>query len=419
MKTRRTIASLVLLGALGLAVGLGLPGCATSKDKAFRHLKRGEARELLAMQGLRQQAGADGAEGLEKITDTKRLEAMGDSKAAQGDLSSALFFYTRSLALDKGHSRVTLRGKIAAIYLHVRQFPQAEGIFQDLVRIRPNQAIYWQGLGLARLGQGNREAARSALEQAVGLDPKLWKAYNGLGMLYNQDRKFDQAIAAFSRAINLQPRSPQLYNNLGMSYVLKNQFAKAEQCFRYALKLNPTYKLAANNLGLVYARQGKYAKARRAFSRGSGKAQAHNNVGCFLAWAGKNERAAEEFRQALRLSPSYYPLAGRHLKQITSLSGAMGGGESDDPLLAPPVTVPVTKGRSRPPRPKAPARPAVTALRSPVVLTPVRPAAKPDEYLVNRLMITGRQDAPPSGFGWGQGEVGFDQKSQGVLGDDM
>lgn len=435
MKTRWTMAAPALVAALGVALCLVFAGCSGKNDRAFpRHLKRGEARELLAIQGMRHQGDGGDGEGSDTITDTKRLEAMGDSKAAQGDLTSALFFYTRSLALDKENTRVELRAKIAIIYLHARQFIQAEDIFQDLVRAEPDQAGYWQGLGLARLGRGNREAAKSALLQAVGLDQKLWKAYNGLGMLYNQDRQFDQAIQAFSRAIAIQPRSPQLYNNLGMSYLLKADFGKAEQCFRYALKLDPEYKRAANNLGLVYARQGKYSKAHQAFSRGSGKHQAHNNIGCFLAWAGDNERAADEFRKALRLSPSYYPLAGRHLKQLSGPSAAVGG-EDVDPLLTPPVTSPGDVGQgSRPParpavsrgqaKPSADSKPTAPAARpvaamSPVVLPQALPLVSQDNSQVNRLNESaGAQQAPPSGFGWGQGDVRFDQQPQGALRED-
>lgn len=434
---------MALVGFMLAPVVLGASGCAGKKDPMARRLKRGEAKELLAMQSLRQSAPTDDEEeaATGPISD-KRMEAMGDTKAQQGDMASAVFYYTRALALSKDKVRPDLRVKIASIYLHGRHFPQAEEIFADLVKLKPQEALLWQGLGLAQLGQAKQREAQASLLQAVRLEPRLWKAFNALGILYNQARQYDLAVKAFSEAITLEPKNPKLYNNLGMAYLYMKDMSRAERSFRHALELKPDYKRAANNLGLVYARQKKYSKARSAFRQGSGRAEAHNNVGCFMAWEGDNEQAAEEFREALRSRPTYYPLAGRHLEQIMRPdrpSWARSGEEEGPPLVSPSSagSAPSTAGYTTPPpwsslprpdavKPAAPATPAAkqapaaplkkaaasAATAKPAAPAPKKAAAPPVPQLP-------KLEGSEPGFGFQQGGVGLDDGKPAPLDRDL
>lgn len=252
--------------------------------------------------------------------DRAHLEEHGDRLAAQGQWMAALFQYSRALALAAEDDVPRLKAKMASAALADRQFVQAEALCQELIQMGYRLPAAWQGLGLARLGQGRLREARQALEKAVELEPRLWKAWSALGVIHDRSKRHRQAAQAFARAIAIEPKRAELYNNLGVAWLMAGELTRASQALEKALALRPGYRLAAANLGLVRARQGRWDEARRLFTLALGPAAAHNNLGCLLAWRGDYARAREEFERALEASPRYYPLARRHLDQVRSLA---------------------------------------------------------------------------------------------------
>lgn len=298
--------------ALALAAGLGLAaGCASNQATTMRGLTRGEARELLALQAQRENAGQG-----QPQNDPAQVEAMADSLALRGEWSAAIHEYGRVLSLVKDEDKHRLRAKSAELCLKARMFVPAEGLFDGLSQAEPQNPLYLQGLGLARFSQDKLDQAREDLSRAVAMEPRLWRAHNALGIIANRQRRPAQALGHFQQALALEPRLPALYNNQALSQMLLKDWPRAEESLRQALALDPGYSLAANNLGLVLARQGRSGEALRAFERGSGAAQAHNNLGVVLAQQGRYNQAANHFRQALETMPRHYPLAGRHLEQV-------------------------------------------------------------------------------------------------------
>jgi Tfp pilus assembly protein PilF len=65
--------------------------------------------------------------------------------------------------------------------------------------------------------------------------------------LYNLNR-IDAAISAAERAIEVDPATPDFHNNLGVFLKAAGQFEKAADCFREAIRLNPQYLAPYHNL---------------------------------------------------------------------------------------------------------------------------------------------------------------------------
>ncbi len=311
-------ASKRLLTCLGLAaLCLGLSGCSTTQTAAgLRALKPHEAEELLALQAARTKP----AEG-HLITDPARVEAHADGLARQGQWSAALYQYGRALTLAEEADKPRLRAKVGEASLKAGMFAPAEAVFAELIKTSPREASLWQGLGLARFGQGQLDQARADLTQAVTLDPGLWRAQNALGIVHNRQGRPDQALPCFRAALQARPDLPAIYNNLALSHILRKDWPQAEVQLRQALRLAPDYALAANNLGLVLAKQGRDREALRAFAAAEGQAGAHNNLGVVLSWRGQYDQAAQQFRQAVESLPRFYPLADRHLEQVEERLG--------------------------------------------------------------------------------------------------
>jgi Flp pilus assembly protein TadD len=176
-----------------------------------------------------------------------------------------------------------------------------------------------QGLGLALIRiAGPHEAPRVNLEEAVSLDPTLWRAHNGLGQVYDSDRAWEKAEAAYSRAIELRPNNAILYNNFGMSYLLQKRYDIAAVKFRQALQVDPELVVARTNLRLSYGSQGKYVQALAGVAD-KDLPDALNDVG-FLAMVRGDFDAAEAYlTRALETSPSYHRKAAFNLKRLEEM----------------------------------------------------------------------------------------------------
>jgi len=322
---RRVI--LALVAAAALLVPLG---CASTNQTAARWLQRGEAEQLLVQQAARAEQDPDPDNA---PAGPSQMEAQGDLLAAQGQPWGALHQYRQARLQAQGQAKPRLQGKIAGLYLRLGSFRQAKEMFTELCRQQPEQAVYWQGLGLSHLALGERLLAEEALRQAVERDPSLWRAQNTLGILYNQNREPEKAMAVFGAALQSAPDRPALHNNLGLSFLLAGRRSEAEACFRRALALDPGHRLANNNLGLLLTSEGRLDEALQVFGQGLGRAKAHYNLGLLLAMQGDVGGAREQFHLALSVMPRYYSKASRHLERLGE--GSAGPAPSWQPAQAP------------------------------------------------------------------------------------
>lgn len=341
MNPRQKIILLATLAAMSLAAA----GCGgAAKEPVVRWMQRGEAEQLLAQHAAAGQNGGDADTAREAEPDPAQMETHADLLRRQQDPTTALYQYGRALALLKSKSQAPpaagapkagppatdtadqrrVMAKMGGIYLENRQFHQAASIFERLAAEEPNRAEYWQALGLARLGLDEEDGALVALNRAVELDRRLWRANNALGMIFNRRRQPDEALFAFEAAIAERPRLAELYNNQAVSHIIKRDWPRAEESLKKALIIKPSYNLALNNLGLVLFKQKRPQEAWAAFERSLGASGAYNNLGCLLAWQGNVDEAAGYFHRAQATSPRYYPLATRHLADARQESGPNG-----------------------------------------------------------------------------------------------
>lgn len=62
------------------------------------------------------------------------------------------------------------------------------------------------------------EQAVAAYNEALKLDPKEVRAYEGLGLTYAAEKKFEDAAKAFEQAVKIKPDRAEVHYNLGLLY---------------------------------------------------------------------------------------------------------------------------------------------------------------------------------------------------------
>lgn len=183
--------------------------------------------------------------------------------------------------------------------------------FKALNDVSP-AAVTLQGLGLAMINQGNYQTGRKHLQQAVELDPTLWRALNGVGVSYAVEKNWDESDKAYQRALDVNAASPQIYNNLGLSYLQRGKYELALKALSQALAQPYGVAVADENYRLAQALNGEMDMAMQGLDDVN-RAILLNNLGQTAMGDKEYRKAISFFKSALKAHPNYFVEAEQNL----------------------------------------------------------------------------------------------------------
>lgn len=93
---------------------------------------------------------------------------------------------------------------------------------QQLVRFHPERPDAWFNLAFLLEGDERLDEAEAAFRKAVGIDPKLDRAWYGLGLTLIRQKRYDEAVEALRRNTELQPMSPYGWYQLARVHMDRN-----------------------------------------------------------------------------------------------------------------------------------------------------------------------------------------------------
>ena len=125
------------------------------------------------------------------------------------------------------HTRESLRKEAALVLLFLSTplvsapaaetpLPEALAAFDSALRLRPNDPMTWQNIGITYLNFGRSVRAREALEKALAENDRLPRAWNARGVLLEQEGKSDEAIASWRHAVELEPGLLDAWMNIAV-----------------------------------------------------------------------------------------------------------------------------------------------------------------------------------------------------------
>jgi adenylate cyclase len=125
-------------------------------------------------------------------------------------------------------------------------------------------------LGRVRLTQGDYEGARSAIEQAIALNPNLAIAHGTLGgtLVFSGHPK--DGLAALEHGLRLDPRHPRagvILNQVVIGLYLSRDYEGAVEAARRVLRSYPDHPLVYRWLAAALGQLGRTEEARQALER--------------------------------------------------------------------------------------------------------------------------------------------------------
>jgi tetratricopeptide (TPR) repeat protein len=129
--------------------------------------------------------------------------------------------------------------QMADLYMARKEYREASQLYRRLVDQDPQNAVYFNKLGIAMHQQTVLGQALKCYERAVKLDPAYADAQNNIGTIYYQRKKYGKAIKAYQKAIAIRNDMPVLYSNLAYAYFEDKKYEQAIGAFRQALAMDP------------------------------------------------------------------------------------------------------------------------------------------------------------------------------------
>jgi tetratricopeptide (TPR) repeat protein len=171
------------------------------------------------------------------------LVKLGKVQVAEGSADQALATYQQSMKDNPREiSFYILAGEL---YESRNDWDQAKNMYQQALRIQPNNPLASNNLAYVMLQQGgNIDVALAMAQTARRGMPDSPNAADTLGWAYYQKGVYHSAIDLFQEAIRLNEKhggaeDPTVHYHLGLAYQKSNQPALARQQLERSLKLNP------------------------------------------------------------------------------------------------------------------------------------------------------------------------------------
>jgi len=190
------------------------------------------------------------------------------------------------LRLDRMPKKIGPEVYVAAARLleNNSKFDEAEGKYQEALRVAPNNLNALVGLARLHDRQGHPQKAMEVYQRAAQAHPSEALLLNDMGLCYRRQRQLDKSLLAFRKSVNLAPENPKYRNNLAAALVDAGRTDEAYE------------QLAAINSPAV----------------------AHYNLAYLLQQRGQRPDAIRHLREAISLDPALTPAH----EMLTELAGS-------------------------------------------------------------------------------------------------
>ena len=184
---------------------------------------------------------------------------------------------------------------------------QAETELRQALAAEPQDAYAHALLGLCLAHRESFQEATDEVRQAIHLAPDFSFAHFAHAhVLYDRNR-FAEALPAINEAIRLEPENADQYALLANIHLQESRWQDALNAAEQGLQFDPEHVGCTNLRAMAMVKLGRRAEAGKtidaALSKSPENSLTHANQGWTLLEKGDPKKAAEHFREALRLNP--------------------------------------------------------------------------------------------------------------------
>ena len=131
---------------------------------------------------------------------------------------------------------------------HLRgQLPQAERLYQRILRTAPNQFDPLHLLGVIEAQKNNYAAAVDLISKALTVNPQDAAAHSNLANALLSLTRFEEALASCDRSLALRPAHPDTLERRGKVLFGLNRYEEAARSYEKLMDVAPDSRYAPGN----------------------------------------------------------------------------------------------------------------------------------------------------------------------------
>lgn len=183
----------------------------------------------------------------------------------------------------------------------------AETTYNDILKVYPECAEAFFGLGLINYYKGLMDEAVKYYKQSIDLNNESEICFNAYAVALSAANRHEEAIKAWESALKLKPAFPEALCNMAHTYWLMEKHEDAKDAAERAIKIKPDYADAYVNLSNPLLGLGKKEDAKgaleKAIALNPSLPNSYINLGNLLWTMGQNTEAEKMARKGIELAP--------------------------------------------------------------------------------------------------------------------
>jgi serine/threonine protein kinase/tetratricopeptide (TPR) repeat protein len=181
-----------------------------------------------------------------------------------GNTDEAVKYFRRSLGADPENPETLLYE--AQAYRDLNQWPQAEMVYHQINKNRPNYWPAYNELGWILFRMAKYDEAVKAFESAAASAPEVALPLANLSTMYVELGNNEQAKLTSQRSLKVHPNA-QAYLTLGDVAFEEKQYIAARDFYSEAAKLEPKSHLIWRNIADCYAMLSQPSKVKEYYAK--------------------------------------------------------------------------------------------------------------------------------------------------------
>ena len=134
---------------------------------------------------------------------------------------------------------------------YIKSFQDSIAHFKRAISIKPQESMYYFGLGCAYDEMGNTKNAKLAFYDAININPMNTQARIAYALSLTKELEYAQSIEQFNIVLKYIPDNADTLYNLALAYDLVGDAERAIKHYKKALNIDINHKEAKHNLELL------------------------------------------------------------------------------------------------------------------------------------------------------------------------
>lgn len=236
----------------------------------------------------------------QKLDNAGALFGLAQISRLKGETREASIYLNRVGTLVADSTSPEFLYKFALEAMRVGMFDAAKSALERSVELQPKEPSYLLALGIAWLRKGDLFEAEKLFRRLLDLQPNNAQGQLHLGYVLLNQKKYDEARTWLEKSARPGAAIPEVFYYLGLVAQEQNDDARAILLFEKAVRQLPSYVHVRIALGSSYMKIKNYVRARQeletAVKLDPDEPTAHYNLALLYARIKEPARAQEELR---------------------------------------------------------------------------------------------------------------------------